>query len=330
MNSDDDKPLTIEQARAKLAKGLKDLEAGIDSGPITFRLKPTKKRGEKYLLKLTPLQRESLLRCKGIKAKIRKQMRDAGDGTLTMGVTLNELSHLNDEVGKAAVYTANPDKRRLLDILRRISNLFTDDHVGLFDIDPPSPRRKTPKKSHLLYQFKITLLNIKPAIWRRIQVPDCTLGDLHENIQKAFGWWNCHLHQFQIDGERYSLPATGKFDLGDEFLDETQVLLSQLIPKSGQRARWNYEYDFGDGWRHEVLFEGLPPKVPKAKYPLCVEGERACPPEDCGGPFGYVNYLEAIANPKHKEHKEMLKWRGKFNPEEFDAQQTTAEMREPL
>lgn len=138
------------------------------------------------------------------------------------------------------------------------------------------------------------------------------------------------MHEFQIEGESYSLPATGSSDLEDEFLDETQVLLSQLIPKSGQQARWDYEYDFGDGWRHEVLFEGLPPKDPKAKYPLCVEGERACPPEDCGGPFGYVNYLKAIANPKHKQHKEMLKWRGNFDPEEFDAQQVTEEMREPL
>lgn len=129
----DDKPLTIEQAKAKLFKAMKDLEAGIDSGPITFRLKPTKKRGEKYLLKLTPLQRESLLRCKGIKAKIRKRIRDAGDGTQTIGVTLNELSHLNDEVGKAAVYTSNPDKGRLLNILRQISNLFADDRAGLFD-----------------------------------------------------------------------------------------------------------------------------------------------------------------------------------------------------
>lgn len=133
MNSDDDKLLTIEQARAKLLKAMKDFEAGIDSGPITFRLKPTKKRGEKYLLKLTPLQRENLLRCKQIKAKIRKQIRDAGDGTQTIGVTLNELSHLNDEVGKAALYTSNPDKTRLLDILGRISNLFADDHAGLLD-----------------------------------------------------------------------------------------------------------------------------------------------------------------------------------------------------
>lgn len=328
MTSNDDQPLTIKQARAKLAKAMSDLEAGIDSGPITFRLKPTKRRGEKYMLKLTPLQRESVIDCTRIKAKLRKLLKEVGDGTQTIGVTKSELDHLNDEIGKVAEYAPSPHKKRLLDVLRRVSNLFAEDHAGLFDVDPPTPRRKMPKKSHLLYQFKITLRNIKPAIWRRIQIPDCSLGDLHEYIQRAFGWWSCHLHQFQIDGERYSLPASGGFDLGDEYLDETQFLLSHLIPKSGEQARWNYEYDFGDGWLHDILFEGLPPKDPKAKYPLCVEGARACPPEDCGGPFGYVHYLEAIANPKHVEHNEILKLRGNFDPEEFDAQQATVGMRD--
>ena len=158
---------------------------------------------------------------------------------------------------------------------------------------PPNDARKT----DLLYQFKITLLDIKPAIWRRIQVPDCTLVDLHEYIQAAFGWENYHLHQFDIDGVRYGQPAPDGDDFGMDFEDETDVLLSKLLPKSGRKSPWIYEYDFGDGWRHEVLFEGFPPVDPKAKYPLCLEGERACPPEDCGGPWGYADYLAAIAIP---------------------------------
>lgn len=133
MASKDDKPISIQQARAKLAKAVSDLEAGIDSGPITFRLKPTKKRGEKYLLKLTPLQRHSLIHCTHIKAKIKKLLKDAGEGPQTIAVTLNELSYLNDEVGNAAVSASGSDKKRLLDVLRRISNLFADDHAGLFD-----------------------------------------------------------------------------------------------------------------------------------------------------------------------------------------------------
>jgi hypothetical protein len=110
-------------------------------------------------------------------------------------------------------------------------------------------------------------------------------------------------------------------------VDESNVLLSKLIPKSGRRSKWIYEYDFGDGWRHEALFEGFPPADPKAKYPLCLEGERACPPEDCGGPGGYAGYLVAIADPRDEQHEEMLQWRGPFDPEAFDAKKVTKEMR---
>jgi hypothetical protein len=199
--------------------------------------------------------------------------------------------------------------------------------VGLLGGESPKTRKTAPKKGDLLYQFKITLHDVKPAVWRRIQIPDCTLVDLHEYIQAAFGWWNYHLHQFDIDGERYSQPAPDGDDFGMEFKDETDVLLSKLIPKSGRPSRWIYEYDFGDGWRHEVLFEGFPPADPKAKYPLCVEGERACPPEDCGGPYGYSDYLAAIADPQHEQHEEMLEWRGPFDPSAFDAKKATKEMR---
>jgi hypothetical protein len=135
------------------------------------------------------------------------------------------------------------------------------------------------------------------------------------------------LHQFEIDGVRYSqlAPDEETFDRGCE--DETDVLLSTLIPKSGRKSRWVYEYDFGDGWRHEVLFEGFPSSDPKAKYPLCVGGNRACPPEDCGGPGGYADYLAALSDPQHERHEELLEWRGPFDPEAFDAKKATKEMR---
>ena len=129
----DDKPLTIEQARAKLAKAVTDLEAGIDSGSITFRLKPIKKRGEKYPLKLSPLQRESLLHCTRLTATVKKKIREAGEGVQIIGVTKGELEHLNDEVGRVAVYAASPHKNRILNILKKLSELFADDHAGLFD-----------------------------------------------------------------------------------------------------------------------------------------------------------------------------------------------------
>jgi hypothetical protein len=326
-HSDDDQPLSIEQARAKIKKAMSDLRSGNNPGPISLRLKPTKKPGELYPLRLTWHQRESLIHCTRIKNKIKERLKEAGEGTQILGVTLKELDHLNDEIGTAAVYAPSPHKKRLVAVLHKVSELFASDRIGLFGEETPKTRKAAPKKGNLLYQFKIALLDIKPSIWRRIQVSDCTLTRLHEYIQAAFGWWNYHLHQFEIDGVTYSQPAPDGDDFGMEFEDERGVLLSKLIPKSGRRSRWIYEYDFGDSWRHEVLFEGFPPVDPKAKYPLCVEGARACPPEDCGGWPGYDNYVAAIADPKHAEHKYMLRWRGPFDPEAFDAKKATGVMR---
>ena len=109
--------------------------------------------------------------------------------------------------------------------------------------------------------------------------------------------------------------------------DEAQVLLSELLPKSGKRTRWIYEYDFGDGWRHQVQFEGCSSIEKGAKYPLCLEGQRACPPEDVGGPWGFAEYLEAVADPDHERHEEFMEWRGPFDSEAFDTKQATREMR---
>ena len=179
----------------------------------------------------------------------------------------------------------------------------------------------------LLFQFKITLLDIKPAIWRRIQVQDCTLGDLHEYIQAAMGWENCHLHQFEIGRERFGPYSPDAPDFGEEVADENQVLLSELVPTAGKKFRFIYEYDFGDGWRHEVLFEGNPPVEKKKEYPVCLDGKRACPPEDVGGPWGYAEFLEALADPNDERHEEFLEWGGRFDANAFDAKKATREMR---
>ena len=320
------KPPAVEQARGKLVKAVRDFQAGSDPGPVTFRLKPTRKANETYRLKLTQQQRTSMIHATRIKNKIKERLQQAGEGTQVVGVTLKELDHLNDELGQAALYAPGPDKKRLVAVLHRVADLLAEEHAGLLGEEKPKVRKTAPKTGELIYQFKITLLDIKPAIWRRIQVPDCTLADLHEYIQAAFGWWNYHMHQFDIDGERYGPLAPDDMDFGLEMRDETEVLLSKLIPKSGRKPRWIYEYDFGDGWRHEVLFEGFPPSDFKAKYPQCIEGARACPPEDCGGPWGYADYLAAIADPRHERHEELLEWRGPFDPDAFDAKKATKEM----
>jgi hypothetical protein len=194
-----------------------------------------------------------------------------------------------------------------------------------------SKASKTGADVKTLFQFKITLLNSKPPIWRRIQVHDGTLDKLHEHIQTAMGWMNCHLHQFKIDGQVYADP-----DLMEEDFeawgcaDSTSTMVSDVLPQNAKRCSFFYEYDFGDSWHHEVLFEGCPPPEPRFKYPRCLEGERACPPEDIGGIYGYYNYLAALADPKHEMHDAYLQWNGPFEPENFDSVKATRAMRKGL
>jgi hypothetical protein len=183
-----------------------------------------------------------------------------------------------------------------------------------------------------VYQFKITLLDSDPTIWRRIQVADCTLDKLHEHIQTAMGWTNSHLHHFRIGEQLYGDPRLVGGDFDDmDYEDSTTTLLSEILPKSGQRFAFGYEYDFGDGWQHEILFEGKLRADPGATYPLCVEGERACPPEDIGGVWGYAEFVEAIKEPDHERHDELLEWvGGSFKPEKFHAGLASSRMRRGL
>src|SRR4029078_11754501 len=111
------------------------------------------------------------------------------------------------------------------------------------------------RAAQTVFQLKIALREFKPLIWRRIQVEDCTLDKLHEHIQTAMGWTNSHLHQFQIGGKRYGDPLL--LDESD-VLDSTCTKIGDVLPQGGQPARFLYEYDFGDGWEHEILLEGRP------------------------------------------------------------------------
>jgi hypothetical protein len=170
-----------------------------------------------------------------------------------------------------------------------------------------------------IYQIKITLRDTKPPIWRRLLVPgSATLYDLHKIIQVAMGWTNSHLHQFIIDDEYYSIPSE---DDWQPVIDERKFRLAEIAPTEG--SKFIYEYDFGDGWEHEVIVEKTSPVDPKAKYPFCVKGVRACPPEDVGGIWGFEEFLEAMKDPSHKEHESYIEWwGGLFDPEAFDLDET--------
>lgn len=182
------------------------------------------------------------------------------------------------------------------------------------------------------FQFKITLDGIKPSIWRRIQVRDCTLDKLHEHIQSAMGWTNCHLHRFEIEGMRYGDPELLEDDFQEfKYDDSTKTMVSEVLPNDHTRFAFKYEYDFGDSWEHEILFEGIPHLDTGASPPFCLEGERACPPEDCGGVWGYGDLLEKMASPGREENASRVRLvGGNWNPEEFDAEMATKAMQKGL
>jgi len=170
------------------------------------------------------------------------------------------------------------------------------------------------KDPGVVYQLKITLRDIKPPVWRRVEVKDCTLSKLHDIIQTCMGWDGYHLHAFEIGGEQYGEPEP---DGMMETEDARKVKLSQVVGQGYKK--FSYTYDFGDYWEHIIQIEKTVDPEPGVHYPRCIAGKRACPPDDCGGSGGYLGFLEAIQNPKHAQHEEMTEWAGgEFDPEAFD------------
>lgn len=166
-------------------------------------------------------------------------------------------------------------------------------------------------------QISVALAHTVPLIWRRlVLVPDLTLADLHRAIQATMGWQDYHLHSFNVRGEEYGVPH--QHDQVKVY-DERTLTLREALPRV--RSSIFYTYDFGDNWVHQVRLEArLPDPAP---IPRCRDGARACPPEDCGGPWGYTNLLETLADPDHPDYATMLEWLGgDFDPEAFDLDET--------
>lgn len=180
--------------------------------------------------------------------------------------------------------------------------------------------------TNTIYQLKVTLADSKPPIWRRIQTPGpVTLAELHRIIQAAMGWEDSHLHQFIAGGIVYGPSEPDLDDATFEMKDERRARLSQVAPTEG--SKFTYEYDFGDGWEHTILVEKILEPEPGAHYPRCLAGKRACPPEDSGGVWGYVDLIETLKTPDNPEYAEMREWVGEnFNPEAFSLDEINADL----
>jgi hypothetical protein len=170
-----------------------------------------------------------------------------------------------------------------------------------------------------IYQIHISLKGFSPKIWRRILVQsDLLLSDFHKIIQTSMGWTNSHLHHFIKNRKFYTL-RTKDDDLWYEMdnVDYKKMKIYDLLKKNKERII--YEYDFGDSWEHDIILEKILPFDARMKYPVCIEGKKNCPPEDCGGVWGYSDMLEILKQPDHEEYDSYIEWLGgEFDPEYFD------------
>lgn len=188
---------------------------------------------------------------------------------------------------------------------------------------PPATRRP---RIALVRQFLVVLHESSPLVWRRIQVPATySFWDLHVAIQDAMGWEDRHLHEFRLpDPETHEALTIGMpaEDEDRDVLPGWTVSIAAVLDRQDVHApSMLYAYDFGDGWQHSVVDEGTRPADARGAYPRCVEGAGRCPPEDCGGPYGYAEFIEAMANRRHPRHKDLRAWYGKtrhFDPLAFD------------
>ena len=182
----------------------------------------------------------------------------------------------------------------------------------------PKSATKTPTVVHI----KVTLNDIRPPIWRRLRVPDSmNLGQLSMLIQAAMGWDGGHMHAFEIGGLQYGDP-----EWLEDGENEDQMTIQKLM-RDGI-SRFGYTYDFGDNWDHAVLIEKKAPPPGSPRAPACVDGARACPPEDCGGPPGYDGLIAALAAPDKPSNRELLEWAGEdFDPEYFSQEEVNARLK---
>ena len=173
--------------------------------------------------------------------------------------------------------------------------------------------------------LKITLNDVKPAVLRRVEVPlGIRLDQLHLTIQAAMGWTNSHLYELRAGDVGWSTPYPDA-NWADDFLDASKARLGDVLEDIGTK-KLVYLYDFGDGWEHTIMIERLADPEPGMLYPRLTGVNGRCPPEDCGGPWGYAELLAAIKDPKHERHSELTEWIGDDFDPDADASELTAQV----
>ena len=174
-----------------------------------------------------------------------------------------------------------------------------------------------------VHTLRIELLHVEPMVWRRFVVPSETkLPKLNRMLEAVMGWEGYHLHMFEVADLRIGWPD----ELSADIIDERRVTLQQLLPRAESRLQWSY--DFGDSWHDDIVVEAIEAPSPHVRYPMCTAGERACPPEDCGGVFGYEQLRAVLADHAHAEHEHWRDWVGVgFEPGAFDQMAATARLR---
>ncbi|MCG8583941.1 MAG: plasmid pRiA4b ORF-3 family protein [Pirellulales bacterium] len=263
-------------------------------------------------LVLNRQQREVVAGMDIVSDDVRKMMREAQGGEKSFALNLRQAMVLALAIAEKLYIGCSPgDAACLEQIGQKIAQAC---QATLPTAMNPAISSGTPASLDTYYQLKITLDRSKPPIWRRVRVADCTLEQLHYVIQDAMGWENCHMHSFRVDNVEF---GTAEMDDYREVRDEGSILLSDIVERGTNKFR--YWYDFGDDWWHPIRVESTHDRKPDEPLAVCTKGKQACPPEDCGGIWGYYAMLETINDPEAENHEEIMEWLGgPIDPEAFD------------
>jgi hypothetical protein len=265
-------------------------------------------QGERlFPLALTEKQRQTVLDATELPAELHARIADASGGEQVVEFTEDELYNFADELDIAIAIVPSKPRQCLLGVAKKVDKI-----LGIADAHARGRIASAPRvnvsENDTIFELKLCLRHVRPTIWRRVEVPDCTLADLHVIAQTVMGWECCHMHQFLIGKTYYGSPR----ELGSDVQDENSVLLSELFT-SKKKPTLLYEYDLGDQWLLDIELEQTKKPEPKAKYPRCTAGELAGPPEDCGGPWRFSELLAALSKPDDHEYYDAVELLGSLS-----------------